>query len=75
MENLRQHVSTTDYANQFSQLLLEVPGMHPTDAIYRFVRGLEPQVRLHVELQRAHHHQCRYHLGTGSRLITLPGTR
>ena len=26
--------------------------MHPADAVYRFVKGLKPQIRLHVELQR-----------------------
>ena len=52
MENLRQRTSVTDYANQFSGLLLEVPHMHPADAIYQFVKGLKPQIRLHVELQR-----------------------
>eukprot|EP00891_Asterochloris_glomerata_P002666 jgi/Astpho2/2666/Aster-07013 len=26
--------------------------MHPADAIYQFVKGLKPQIRLHVELQR-----------------------
>ena len=52
MVNLKQRTSVTDYANQFSGLLLEVPEMHPADAVYRFVRGLKPQIRLHVELQR-----------------------
>ena len=52
MENLRQRTSVTDYANQFSGLLLEVPHMHPADAIYQFVKGLKPQICLHVELQR-----------------------
>ena len=52
MENLRQRTSVTDYANQFSGLLLEVPHMHPADAIYQFVKGLKSQIRLHVELQR-----------------------
>ena len=52
MENLRQRTSVTDYANQFSGLLLEVPHMHPADAIYQFVKGLKPQSRVHVELQR-----------------------
>ena len=52
MENLKQRASVSDYANQFSGLLLEVPEMHPADAVYRFVRGLKPQIRLHVELQR-----------------------
>ena len=37
---------------QVSGLLLELPEMHPADAVYRFVRGLKPQIRLHVELQR-----------------------
>ena len=52
MENLRQRTSVTGYANQFSGLLLEVPHMHPADAIYQFVKGLKLQIRLHVELQR-----------------------
>jgi hypothetical protein len=52
MESLRQRTSVMDYANAFSGLLLEVPDMHPADAVYRFVRGLKPQVRLHVELHR-----------------------
>ena len=52
MEDLRQRTSVTDYANHFSGLLLEVPYMHPADAIYQFVKGLKPQIRLHVELQR-----------------------
>ena len=52
MENLKQRTSVTDYANQFSGLLLEVPEMHPADAVCRFVKGLKPQIRLHVELQR-----------------------
>ena len=52
MENLGQRTSVTDYANHFSGLLLEVPHMHPADAIYQFVKGLKPQIRLHVELQR-----------------------
>eukprot|EP00891_Asterochloris_glomerata_P002664 jgi/Astpho2/2664/Aster-07011 len=41
-----------DYANQFSGLLLEVSHMHSADAIYKVVKGLKPQIRLHVELQR-----------------------
>ena len=52
MENLRQRTSVTDYANHFSGLLLEIPHMHPADAIYQFVKGLKPQIRVHVELQR-----------------------
>ena len=50
MENFRQRTSVKDYANQFSGLLLEVPHKHPEDAIYQFVKGLKPQIRLHVEL-------------------------
>ena len=37
MENLRQRTSVTDYANHFSGLLLEIPHMHPADAM--FVKG------------------------------------
>eukprot|EP00891_Asterochloris_glomerata_P009873 jgi/Astpho2/9873/Aster-08333 len=48
MKNLRQRTSVTDYANQFSGLLLEVPHMHPADAIYQIVKGLKPQIRLHA---------------------------
>ena len=49
MENLKQRTSVTDYANQFSGLLLEVPEMHSADAVYRFVRGLKPQIRPPLE--------------------------
>eukprot|EP00891_Asterochloris_glomerata_P000055 jgi/Astpho2/55/Aster-08484 len=52
MKNLRQRTSVTDYANQFSGLHLEVPHMHPADAIFQFVKGLKPQIRLHVEQKR-----------------------
>ena len=52
MENLRQRTSVTNYANQFSGLPLEVSHMHSADAIYKVVKGLKPQIRLHVELQR-----------------------
>ena len=52
MEILRQRTSVTDYANRFSGLLLEIPHMHPADAIYQFVKGLKPQIHVHVELQR-----------------------
>ena len=52
MENLRQRTSVTDYAKQSSGLLLEIPHMHPADAIYQFVKCLKAKIRLHVDLQR-----------------------
>ena len=41
-KNLRQRTSVTNYASQFTGLLLQVPEMHPKDAVYRFARGLDP---------------------------------
>lgn len=52
LDSLRQRTSVTDYTDSFMRLLLELPNMHVEDAIHRFLQGLKPAVRLHVELQR-----------------------
>ena len=52
LATLRQRTSVSDYADTFTRLLLDVPNIHPSDVVYRFLQGLKPTIRLHVELQR-----------------------
>eukprot|EP00878_Enallax_costatus_P029486 GHUV01031977.1.p1 GENE.GHUV01031977.1~~GHUV01031977.1.p1 ORF type:complete len:303 (-),score=31.63 GHUV01031977.1:148-1056(-) len=48
---LQQGRSVKQYCEIYSQCVLEIPYMSEGDRISRFLAGLKPQVRLHVELQ------------------------
>lgn len=39
------------YAEQFNLCMLELPDMNEKDRVHRFLEGLRPEVRIHVELK------------------------
>lgn len=43
--------SARTYAEQFNLCMLELPDMHEKDRVHRFLEGLRPEVRIHVELK------------------------
>lgn len=43
--------SARAYAEQFNLCMLELPDMHEKDRVHRFLEGLRPEVRIHVELK------------------------
>ena len=51
LNTLQQGRSVKQYCEIFSQCVLEIPDMSEGDRVSRFLAGLKPQVRLHVELQ------------------------
>ena len=49
---LRQTTSVRSYAQEYNLCMLELPEMEEKDRIYRFISGLKPEIRLHVELKQ-----------------------
>lgn len=52
LNTLFQGKSVRQYAETFSQCILEIPDMAEGDRVSRFLQGLKPKVRLHVEIQQ-----------------------
>lgn len=50
LQTLRQRRSVRQYAHEFNVCMIELPDMDEQDKIYRFLSGLKPEVRLHVEM-------------------------
>jgi hypothetical protein len=48
---LKQVTSVRRYIQEFTDLCLEIPDLHPSEQFHRFVQGLKPNVRREVELQ------------------------
>jgi hypothetical protein len=51
LATLRQTKSVRAYAQDFNLCMVELPAMDERDRLYRFMAGLKPEVRIHVELQ------------------------
>jgi hypothetical protein len=51
LTTLRQGKSVRAYAQEFNLCMIELPLMEERDRLYRFLEGLKPEVRIHVELQ------------------------
>jgi hypothetical protein len=51
LSTLRQGKSARAYAQEFNLCMIELPEMSEKDRIYRFLEGLQPEVRIHVELK------------------------
>jgi hypothetical protein len=51
LENLKQHKSVKEYATLFTNQLVEIPNVDEDYKVYRFTRGLKPQVKVQVEMQ------------------------
>lgn len=51
LTTLRQRQSARTYAQEFNLCMLELPDMDEKDRIHRFMEGLKPEVRIHVELK------------------------
>lgn len=52
LDRLNQTRSVFDYASQFNKLMLELPKMDEADRVHFFIRGLKPEVRMHVALHK-----------------------
>lgn len=52
LDRLTQTRSVFAYAQEFNTYMLELPHMDENDRIHRFIRGLKPEVRIHVKLQQ-----------------------
>lgn len=52
LDKLSQTHSVMAYAQEFNACMLELPRMDEPDRIHHFIKGLKPQVRIHVKLQR-----------------------
>lgn len=52
LDRLNQPRSVSAYAQEFNTYMLELPHMDENDRIHRFIRGLKPEVRIHVKLQQ-----------------------
>jgi len=51
LATLKQRQSVRAYAEEFNLCMIELPGMDERDRIFRFLRGLKPEVAIHVELK------------------------
>lgn len=51
LEKLYQGRSVFAYAREFNSCMLELPRMEEHDRIYRFIKGLRPDLRIHVRMQ------------------------
>jgi hypothetical protein len=52
LTTLRQTSSVKDYAERYNLCMIELPHMDERDRIYRFITGLKPEIRVHVELSK-----------------------
>lgn len=51
LATLKQRQSVRAYAQEFNLCMIELPEMNEKDRIFRFLEGLKPEVRIHVELK------------------------
>jgi hypothetical protein len=51
LTTLKQGRSVRSYAQEFNMCMIELPEMSERDRVYRFLEGLKPEVRIHVELR------------------------
>lgn len=49
---LKQTQSVQSYANEYNMCMLDIPDMTEKDRVDRFLRGLKPDIRVLVELQK-----------------------
>lgn len=52
LDRLAQTRSVLDYASKFNTLMLELPNMDEADRVHFFIRGLKPEIRMHVTLRK-----------------------
>jgi hypothetical protein len=52
LDRLSQTRSVFDYASRYNTLMLELPNMDDGDRVHFFIRGLKPEIRLHVTLHK-----------------------
>ena len=51
LQSLQQRGSVVDYTNRFQLISIDIPDMSERDKMYRYLTGLKPDIRLHVEMQ------------------------
>lgn len=51
LAELRQTTSVRRYIDTFSSLCLEIPDLHPSEQLYRFIHGLKPHVRRELDIR------------------------
>jgi hypothetical protein len=52
LDRLLQTRSVFDYASRYNTLMLELPNMDEGDRVHFFIRGLKPEIRMHVTLHK-----------------------
>jgi hypothetical protein len=52
LSSLRQGKSVREYAQAYNMCMIELPEMDEKDRLFRFMEGLKPEVRIHVELKK-----------------------
>lgn len=52
LDRLSQTRSVFDYASRYNTLMLELPNMDEADRVHFFIRGLKPEIRMHVTLRK-----------------------
>ena len=52
LDHLVQNRSVFDYASRYNTLMLELPNMDEADRVHFFIRGLKPEIRMHVTLRK-----------------------
>jgi hypothetical protein len=52
LSSLRQGKSVREYAQAYNLCMIELPEMDEKDRLFRFMEGLKPEVRIHVELKK-----------------------
>ncbi len=52
LDRLSQTRSVFEYASHFNMLMLELPNMDEADRVHFFIRGLKPEVSMHVTLRK-----------------------
>eukprot|EP00882_Tetradesmus_deserticola_P003091 GHRQ01003280.1.p2 GENE.GHRQ01003280.1~~GHRQ01003280.1.p2 ORF type:complete len:327 (+),score=82.92 GHRQ01003280.1:2547-3527(+) len=50
LDRLSQTRSVFEYASHYNTLMLELPNMDEADRVHFFIRGLKPEIRMHVTL-------------------------
>lgn len=52
LATLKQTSSVRGYAQEYNLCMIELPEMNDKDRLHRFMFGLKPEIRLHVELKQ-----------------------
>ena len=52
LDRLVQTRSVSEYASHYNTLMLELPNMDEADRVHFFIRGLKPEIRMHVTLRK-----------------------